>query len=1209
MAEKKKRRPDRYVVFVNLDLKHKQRELKEAICEGCPRASETHVEIADAALLKTWLNDYPHLRAAYFGQQLFQTWKEWWSKYQGKNFRKWVELVGREKEVEDIRSLIDASAVQVIVLTGPHEIGKSRLALEASKHRPHDVVVALDPRSTPLNDYRSLVREHGEVVCIVEDSDPDFIQGLVTEALSVPNLKLLMTVSVSSSRLAPSFGTDQRVQVVRLGPLNDEQARELLGATNSGLDSELAEWIIRHAGGVPGILLAAASVGGDLRRTPGRFTEEVGRAFAERLRENLGPEALASAGLLSLLSHVGVNGEFEGEVGLLCQIFGDNKLTQHQVLTTLEGLARAGLAMVGGSFAEISPPFFANHLARQQLKGRKTEVIALYGGLEWTGRIRLLSRLADLSGADAEAFWDTLFESGAPLGSLDDALQEPRVLSLAAAAAPQRTLDCLDSGLGTSSLDKRLAIAGGKRRALMCTLEQLLFREKTSRRALRLVWLLAEAENEKIGNNATGVFCESFHPLHPQMPLSLGERLEALREFASPTAARGGRRVAVTAITRSVDRAGFFVRYSRSTEPLARGPKITYGELQDYLRGLVDLAFSLAGDADRDVASVAQAGLQDLTAELCLQGSPEDGLERFRKLVSWALHPEKATFGVSSSDVSSLSESLSYVCHQFKERLDDPQCPEAMRDTLQAFIAKLSDLKISLEQGSFSLRLKRWAGRWLGEDSEPAVADKSRERCEEELEKLAQEAQESPQMIGPEMVEWLVSPAALKVYTFFYYLGHQDHQRRCLHVVELLGRRLEGSNAFAAYWRGWAKTAAKEAEARLEYLTDHVPDLRGEALVAATTSLPPSETGIKRIERLLADGRVKVDSLGHTLGSGRWLEGVSPEVFSGLVETVAGKDLKDAHVSLALLAKWKDDKKILEKDLAECAWRCLESDPHVQPPLCAHDLDSLAASLARNCPERGFKLLESVLLKRHPSEGWDVIDPYGQHELWNALHWADRRRLLDVIMRVAKSDALRRFEMTVRMQKVLDQETDRDALVALAKANEDAARIVAEWLTSAKPGFWPVVFEIHSLCPGDTVMLGNLVTGIRQGPIAVTCGNPSSFYEQRKAEVERVRDDPSTPPAVRSWLREVAVRLGEEVNRKTVWEYDVDVNQLAGYIDDKSSSHRLWAIARVLKYADWSEAKKLLSPEDVQEALPQIDLPEKKRKTLERALKVWLHGR
>ena len=53
----------------------------------------------------------------------------------------------------------------------------------------------------------------------------------------------------------------------------------------------------------------------------------------------------------------------------------------------------------------------------------------------------------------------------------------------------------------------------------------------------------------------------------------------------------------------------------------------------------------------------------------------------------------------------------------------------------------------------------------------------------------------------------------------------------------------------------------------------------------------------------------------------------------------------------------------------------------------------------------------------------------------------------------------------------------------------------------------------------------------------------------------------------------------------------------------------MWAISRVLKYASRKDVRRLLTVDDIEEALPHIDLPEKKRKMLEKALEVWRYGK
>jgi len=212
---KSERFPNRYILFVNVDLKGNEKlAVKERIVKGCPESANLHVEIVGAAELAALLNNHPHLRAAYFVHGSFETWEEAYRGHQSqkKLMSSGVELIGREEDLSRLRSLIDNARVRAVVVSGPHDIGKSRLVLEATRHRPHDVVVALDPRSMSLSYYRGLSTSRGQVACIVEDPEPDSVESLVNEALSSAHLKLVVTLPAAAGTSGPSYSYDERVQ-------------------------------------------------------------------------------------------------------------------------------------------------------------------------------------------------------------------------------------------------------------------------------------------------------------------------------------------------------------------------------------------------------------------------------------------------------------------------------------------------------------------------------------------------------------------------------------------------------------------------------------------------------------------------------------------------------------------------------------------------------------------------------------------------------------------------------------------------------------------------------------------------------------------------------------------------------------------------------------------------------------------------------------
>lgn len=239
---------------------------------------------------------------------------------------------------------------------------------------------------------------------------------------------------------------------------------------------------------------------------------------------------------------------------------------------------------------------------------------------------------------------------------------------------------------------------------------------------------------------------------------------------------------------------------------------------------------------------------------------------------------------------------------------------------------------------------------------------------------------------------------------------------------------------------------------------------------------------------------------------------------------------------------------------------------------------------------------------------WDPLDQYGEYQFWNVLHASDRKRLVALMLNIARINALKQFHLSWRLRDLLDQEGDKDLLLSFAEGDIENARIIADWITSAKPGFWFIAFKLVQTYPHDEILLSNLTGGFMQQGTAFW-GSISQFDEARKQEAEQILQEPSTPPEVRAWFREVIGRLGKEVSHRMVWEYDMDVEDLRHHIRDKGSAQRIWAIGRVLKYAAWEDIRRLLTAEDIEEALPHVDLPEKKRKMLEKAVEVWRHGK
>jgi hypothetical protein len=124
--------------------------------------------------------------------------------------------------------------------------------------------------------------------------------------------------------------------------------------------------VLDNADGVPGVILAAAHLGPELRRDGGGFLDQIARGFERQVLARVAEPAREALGVLSLMSHVGVERDVVGELSIICAAFGAD---QHSVLDAVETLVAAGFVRLDGSYAEVIPPPLANRLAGRTIRG------------------------------------------------------------------------------------------------------------------------------------------------------------------------------------------------------------------------------------------------------------------------------------------------------------------------------------------------------------------------------------------------------------------------------------------------------------------------------------------------------------------------------------------------------------------------------------------------------------------------------------------------------------------------------------------------------------------------------------------------------------------------------------------------------------------------------------------------------------------------
>lgn len=1201
-----KRAPERYTVLVNLDLSHADKSaLLDAICEGAEGVETSVVQIVGAAELAAMLNSHPHLRESYFPPLAFRIWEDACDRLRRiAQSATLIDLVGRDKELAELRQVVEDTQVRVVVVVGPSGVGKSRIVLEATKDRRHLVAVATDPRSLAIADYRRLCTDRGEVVCLIEDPDYDRLPGLINEALGVPGMKALITLPVPRQHDLPAFGFDSRVRVVNLKGLDSQRSRDLLKVANPRLAFDLREWIVDRAGGIPHILLTAAALGEHLRDQGQDLTAAVGRKLEDRIKHDRGDRGIRALRLFSLLSHAGISGKYGAELSSLCDVFGDG-MKPNEVLEELGWLVEHGYAVRGGSFASITIPMLADYGASMVFQGQQAQMFALLVKLEQTGGVgRFLRRLLHLGGPNVQKFWDEMFGSEGPLRDLGTALKDPDLVMLVAAAMPSKLLKMIKSGLERMPHEDRLKIADGERRALVHALDELLSYRDTAMDAMRMLWRLAEAENENYGNNAMGILVACFHHGHPQCALPPEERLKVLQEGVKRPATAESLRIAVKAAETAMAHHGpsTLLRQPKGYLPYDPAPTMTWDEVRRYWSDVVEILFKIA-TMRGETAKEARRALLNVLKFYAVYGDPTRGVERIGDIVA---RLKKRDDGW---DAALLFSVIGQAHSELAKVLKDGRVVTKWRPKVRNAIKRLKALERGLAQ-RFDLQLQRWAGSWGSSHEGLEKGPGGGLLYEHELDRLARRAVANSRLLSRRLIEWLIETEAQKTHAFARALGRHDVKGHFQKLVDSLATRREAADLFASYCAGRAQGGRMDVDAHLDALSGNAR-VSGEVILVATARLPAGDRAVDRVSRLIEAGRLKPETAAWVLSMGGWSGPLADDQFLRLARVIAGTDYGRAPAVIQLFDMWRMKKTAVGKELRGFIWECLERD---LPPVNSHNgwsYGHVAAWLMNWDSDHGFRLLKRCLARYRwdDEEHWQPIERESGDEFWNKLRETDSARLYSILLDVAKRDPHleEHLKWKLKDEHRLNQKVDREALVAGAAASIENARIVASWVTTGLGwADWRAVAEpILEKYPDDEEVRYHLAGGIEQLNMA-RWGPTSEFMESQVKEIEGILAGSPQPKArFAVFMREILARFKPEISKHLVWEYDTTVQELGSAISDPDSPRYLWAVGRVLKFAPWEEARKLLSVEDIERALPNVDLPAEKRKTLEAALRIW----
>jgi hypothetical protein len=1180
------RRPARYVLFTNIDLSHAQKDaLKATILKGYDQPETVEVVVNGAADIAALLNDLPHLRSAYFVPSRFSSWEQAWIAHtKEKLVRSPVELIGRGNELARLKSYLDDPVIQAVILAGPTNIGKSRLAIEATRHCQTDTIVALDPTSMGVSDLLAAVSPHTGTIMLIEDPDPKKAEEFVRHVLGHSGLKLVLTLPTAEQAPTPNFGQDERVQTIRVEPLSDLQSRELLKAADAKFDFGVESWIISQAGGNPGVLIVAASVP-DLRKTTNPFAYDVATTFKRKIQQELGDRAVEVLCLISLLTRIDIRGPKYDELTSISSAFGRD-LQLNDMLNEIPRLEYAGVVRVRGGYVEVVPSLLANHLTTSTLKGRYAELAALFVAMKRAARFRFIERLREVKSDEVTHFWDELFSSTGLFADFQSALSHLPLLLSISGAASNHVARLFEEGLGALSVEELRSIAWNIRRSLMSILIELLFRSSTSKVALRCLLLLAETEVGMTSNSSSETFYDCFHPFQPQCPLPLEDRVDILRWATSTESSFELRSVGLQAIIRALSAGlSFGLHEGNGPEPLATLPVMTYSDLWNYWEALLDMLIAIAQTNQPTLAELARSALPRVLTQYTLFGHLTGGLARFRQVAQWCVTKE---LPLSVSDLSgSLLHVQNAINHQHTENIETQ---ERIQHAHQEILSILN----YLEESDFSTRLKRWAGTWANDEHV------------EELRLLAIEVINQPQLLTDSLLMWLTSNEAKLGWTFFQMLGEQDTEHYWLPQIEQVGATNDGSIAVSMYLTGLSKFDQSFVSRQLDKLADE-DKVTGEAIISAMGYFSGDKAGVERVEKLLGKRRVNVGSIElRLLRSNIWINTLTVEEYLRFLKAIAGNELEHAKVAVNSLNMWLYGHTNIDGAIAEFAWKCLEkTTPDSFED--THRCDVVASKLAETDVERGFALLEHILKQQHTSMFWNPLSPYTGGKFWSALRKADQRRALSIPLSIASNDTSVRLSVIQDLLSVIDQEKDAGTLLRFADEEREQAKVVCKSLAAWKPGFWPIARQIFLRYSDDQDMKDLLQIAIMRKniPMSVMSGLPSLDLQSRLDDIQRVLVDVSLSFVERSWLKQIESTLRSEMENYRQYESGMRTSGIVDIEDDPKAPERIWMLQQQLRNGQLNSLRKTITREEMLLLLPNLQLTEEARAKIEIQVKRW----
>jgi len=695
----------------------------------------------------------------------------------------------QQQLIGHIRENLLSGEVPHVRLVGEPGVGKTRLALEVTSNELSAVTLYVkDGRALVQSSFLNELLQTDDtrfVVFVVDECSPRDLAEIWNALKSKSNRTRLVTIDHG-----PDETYDDKTEVISVEPTGTEQIVAIL--TDHGVGENDAKHWADYCEGCPRVahvLGTNLELGATNLLTPPN-TSEVWRRFVDG-RDLPDSEEVTLRRIVlayvSLFERFGFESPVENESQFIQQQARecDARITEPKFRAIVTEL-RERRIIQGTTTLYITPRLLHIHLYREfwRLYGSSFDIGKLLDAMPGDLRPWFVSMLKYAhDNAIAEKAIEKLLREGMTDsdGRYEDTQSNGKLIDALAVTCPRVTLRHLKQVIESLTVSE-LGHVTESRHWLVSALEKLAVWEDCFVDAAELLLDLAEAENSKNGNNASGTFTELFSLVPGWGPTQANPKTRfrvLISALESDSEAR--RALGLKACVASLN-----------DDPSTRlvGPE--HQGLRARIQFWIPATWEELWDAHEEVWNLLVCKLHKWEGEdrrILISAIIETSwsslyVERLRQSVVQTLH-KVANDG--HADISALVELIARLTRSGGEKI-----PEDVKN-------ELSQIRLMLDGNDFATKLRRFVKHVSWED----YHDDNHERSnlvEDKLDELALVVKDDPQILDNEL-QWLVREESGPAYAFAYRISNNDAELSIL--PRILKQHESDSSAATQFLSGY----------------------------------------------------------------------------------------------------------------------------------------------------------------------------------------------------------------------------------------------------------------------------------------------------------------------------------------------------------------------------------------------------------------------